>query len=433
MNVFYDSLLTIRGIGAYRNYFQSSDRASVDEIRQKQSEWLGALLRHAHANVPWYSTRFRAYGVRLDSKDPFAELEKLPVLSKAEVRDNHADFCVPGVAARSMKFATSGTTGEPLVAYTNPEQWVVEQAMIWRHWKRAGYNLRDRIAIFRTYAPKPGEPAIRMDRLRNWAYFSVFEMDDTSIAEYAQFLQVWKPRFLRGYPSSLLLVAQHALRYGWRLPGLRGAFAASEVVPPQLRETLRQAFDIELFDHYGQAEITCMFHDCERHEGMHIDWEYGFVELLPSDEPGVSRIIATNLHNTSMPLLRYDTGDLAIGGWEQCSCGRTAPVLRSIRGRKDDFLIAEDGSRMATVNLYTYFSKLSSIQRFQLSQSKPGELIVNFVLWGPEDASARSALSERIRRELEQTTGLVIRVQELVEFIQTSGGKFPAFVQRIGR
>jgi phenylacetate-CoA ligase len=272
-----------------------------------------------------------------------------------------------------------------------------------------------------------------MDKLRNWAYFSVFEMDDTAIAEYARFLQAWKPRFLRGYPSSLLLVAQHALRYGWRLPGLKGAFVASELVPPQLREVLRQAFDIELFDHYGQAEITCMFHDCERHEGMHVDWEYGFVELLPSDEPGVHRIIATNLHNTAMPLLRYDTGDLAVGGWEQCSCGRRAPLLRSIRGRKDDFLIAEDGSRMATVNLYTYFSKLSSIQRFQLSQSKPGELIVNFVLWGSEDVSARSALSERIRRELEQTTGLLIRVEETVEFMQTSGGKFPAFIQRIGR
>lgn len=433
MNIFHDSLLTIRGIRAYRNYLHSSDRAPEEEIRQKQSEWLGDILRHAHANVPWYSARFRAHGVRVDSADPIAELKKLPVLTKAEVRENHADFCIPGVAAKSMKFATSGTTGEPLVAYTSPEQWVIEQATIWRHWKWAGYKFRDRIAIFRSYAPRPGEPSMRIDRLRNWAYFSVFKMDDASIAEYAKFLQVWQPRFLRGYPSSLLLVAQHALRHGWRLPGLKAAFTASEVVPPQLRETLREAFDIELFDHYGQAEITCMFHDCERHEGMHIDWEYGFVELLPSDEPGVHRIIATNLHNKAMPLLRYDTGDLAIGGWEPCSCGRTAPLLRTIRGRKDDFLIAEDGSRMATVNLYTYFSKIGSIQRFQLSQAKPGELIVNFVLWGAEDERARSALSDRIKRELEQTTGLFIRVVEPAEFIQTGEGKFPAFIQRIGR
>ena len=56
-----------------------------------------------------------------------------------------------------------------------------------------------------------------------------------------------------------------------------------------------------------------MFHECEQHEGMHLNWEYGLVELLPTDEKNVYRIIATNLHNFSMPLLRYDTGDLAVG------------------------------------------------------------------------------------------------------------------------
>ena len=433
MNPLSDALLTLRGIRAYQNFLRTSDRASAEEIRRKQSEWLGALLRHAHANVPWYSARFRAHGVRADGADPFAELAKLPVLTKAEVRENHADFCVPGVASKSMKLATSGTTGEPLVAYTSPDQWVIEQATVWRQWKWADYNFRDRIAIFRSYAPKPGEPSIRMDRLRNWAYFSVFKMDDASIAEYAKFLQRWKPRFLRGYPSSLLLVAQHALRHGWRLPGLKAAFAASEAVPAELRETLRAAFGIEHFDHYGQAEITCMFHDCEKHEGMHVDWEYGYVELLPSSEPGLHRIVATNLHNTAMPLLRYDTGDLAVGGWEKCSCGRTAPLIRAIRGRKDDFLIAKDGSRMATVNLYTYFSKLGDLQRFQLSQSQPGELVVNFALWSADDLAKRSALSDKIRRELEETTGLSVRVPDQPEFVQTREGKFPAFIQRIGR
>lgn len=433
MNAFFDALLTLRGIRAYHNYFQTSDRATVEDIRRKQSEWLGILLRHAHSNVPWYSARFRSYGVRSDGADPFAELAKLPVLTKDEVRENHADFCVSGVAAKSIKFTTSGTTGEPLVAYTSTDQWVIEQAIIWRHWKSAGYNFRDRIAIFRSYAPKIGEPPIRIDRVRNWAYFSVFKMDDSSITEYAKFLQGWKPRFLRGYPSSLLLIAQHALRHKWRIPSLKAAFVASEAVPSELRELLRAAFGIELFDHYGQAEITCMFHDCELHNGMHVDWEYGLVELIPSSEPGLNRIIATNLHNMSMPLLRYDTGDLAVGGWENCTCGRNSPLIHAIKGRKDDFLIAKDGTRMASVNLYTYFSKLDELQRFQLSQSQPGILIVNFELWSANDNTKRSRLSDKIKRDLEETTGLSVHVLDKPEFVQSREGKFPAFIQLIGR
>jgi phenylacetate-CoA ligase len=433
MNPLSDALLTLRGIRTYSSFLKASQYLQVDAIRDQQGKWLSSILRNAHANVPWYSSAFRKYGVRVDSQDPFAELVKLPVLTKAEVRENHSDFCVPGVAARSLSFATSGTTGEPLKAYTSPDQWLIEQGVIWRQWKWAGYNFRDRVAIFRSYAPQPGQPLMKVDRLRNWAYFSVFRMDDAAISEYASFLQRWKPRFLRGYPSALMLVAQHALRFGWKLPGLKAAFCASEAVPADLRQALRDAFGIELFDHYGQAEITCMFHDCERHEGMHVDWEYGFVELLPSSEPGCFRIVATNLHNTAMPLLRYDTGDLAEGGWHSCSCGRGAQIVRAIRGRKDDYLIASDGSRMATVNLYTYFSKLQQIRRFQLVQNRPGQLTVSFTLWGEASQAEMGQLAQKIVAELSKTTGLDVRVASPAEFVQSGEGKFPTFLQRIAR
>jgi hypothetical protein len=131
--------------------------------------------------------------------------------------------------------------------------------------------------------------------------------------------------------------------------------------------------------------------------------------------------------------LRYDTGDLAEGSWERCSCGRSAPIVKAIRGRKDDYLIATDGSRMSTVNLYTYFAKLQQIRQFQLRQERPGELRVSFELWGTPDPAARSALAARIANELKTSTRLDVTVDDPAGFVQTGEGKFPAFVQRIGR
>ena len=434
MNSLSDALLTFRGIQKYRNFLRYSDYYPAQEIKQIQSAWLNLLLTHAHDNIPWYSERFRLFNVRLNTPDPFHELAKLPILSKAEVRENHADFCIPGASLNSLKFATSGTTGEPLVVYTSPKQWVVEQAAIWRQWKWAGYNFRDRIAIFRSYSPKPSEPLIKIDSLRNWAYFSVFKMDDDSISKYADFLKRWRPRYLRGYPSSLFLIAQHALHYRWKLPTLKGAFVASEAIPPNLRDLLRQAFDIELFDHYGQAEITCMFHDCEMHSGMHVDWEYGHVELLPTDKAGIFKIIATNFHNTAMPLLRYDTGDLAEGYWDQCSCGRTSPIVRKIYGRMDDFLIATDGSKIPTVNLYTYFSKISEVRRFQLIQNQPGALDIYLSLWSDDsDQSLRERLFKMITDFFATTLGFSVQIHSSMQWQQSSEGKFPTFIQRIGK
>lgn len=434
MNRFSDSLLTFKGIRKYGDFLQHSDRFSEGKVQGYKIIWLRSLLKHCYENIPWYSEKFRLYDVRVNAVDPFRELEKLPILSKEDLRANHADFCISGVAKRALRFTTSGTTGEPLVAYTSPNQWVFEQAAIWRQWKWADYKFRDKMAIFRSYSPSSGEPLIKIDRLRNWAYFSVFNMDDASIALYVEFLAKWRPRYLRGYPSSLLLLAQHALRHGWTLEGLKGAFVASETVPPALRETLRDAFGIEVFDHYGQSEITCMFHDCEKHEGMHLDWEYGHVELVPSETPGYARIIATNLHNRAMPLLRYDTGDLAVGYWKSCSCGRVSPIISAIHGRKDDFLIAHDGSRISTVNLYTYFSKIAEIKRFQIVQEKVGalEVYVEFYSENGNDFDDE-ALKGKIIYELQGITGLKIEVNRAAEWSRSQEGKFASFVQRVRR
>ena len=389
-------------------------------------------MRHSYENIPWYSSKFRLHDVILDTDNPFTELSKLPILYKSEIRENHGDFCVSNVAKNSLMFTTSGTTGEPLTSYTSKNQWIIEQGIIWRQWKRAGYKFRDKVAIFRSHSPKICEPSMRFDHLRNWVYFSAFRMDDKSIHEYVKFLLEWKPRFLRGYPSSLLILAQHAIRYRWKLPSVIAAFSASEAVHSSLRLTLLEAFGIPLFDHYGQAEISCMFHDCEKHEGMHLDWEYGLVELIPADDPGFYRIIATNLHNTSMPLLRYDTGDLAYGGWDKCSCGRSSPILKDLRGRSDDFLIKVDGTRMPTVNLYTYFSKFSEIERCQLSQEKPGELVVSYKLVSlSEDELTNNHLAKKIIIELKDLTGMDIKIKMPPNFLQSKEGKFSMFIQRI--
>jgi len=429
-----DMLLTYRGIKLYNDRLSKHNYLPTHEIRAIQAKWLIKLLKHCRENIPWYSDKFRTYGVNTDGSDPFSELEKLPILTKSEVRNNHGDFCISGASKSSIKFSTSGTTGEPLHAYTSPSQWVIEQAVIWRQWKWAGYRFRDKIAVLRSYTPRPGQPLIKVDRLRNWAYFSVFHMDDESINKYVDFLIKWRPRFLRGYPSSLMLIAQHSLRHGWKMPSLQAAFSASEMVPETLRENLRAAFGIELFDHYGQAEITCMFHDCEAHAGMHIDWEYGFVELVPSNDLGEYKIIATNLHNTAMPLLRYDTGDIIEGNWERCKCGRSSPIVRKIRGRSDDFIITNGNEKMSTVNLYTYFSKLDGIARFQLVQDTAGALKVLLRLIDQRQQHERGPkIARKVIDDLGLSSGLSISVDFPEQFAQSVEGKFPVFIQKVGK
>ncbi len=43
----------------------------------------------------------------------------------------------------------------------------------------------------------------------------------------------------------------------------------------------------------------------------------------PAGEMG--RVLVTTLQNNLMPLVRYEIGDYAVAGVEQCRCGRTPP------------------------------------------------------------------------------------------------------------
>ena len=428
MNFFSDSLTTFQGIVLHRSFLNRSQFAADDLVKDYQAHKLKALLLHCFREIPYYSSAFREYGVDPRGDDPFVELKKLPILTKAEVRNNHSLFIKAKSAEKLIRLQTSGTTGEPMVAYTSRSQWVMEQGCIWRQWKWAGYRFRDRIAIFRSYARNPDQPKIKIDRLKNWAYFSVFDMDDGSLGEYVEFLQGWRPSFLRGYPSSIQLLSEYVIRKNIEIAGIKAVFVASEVCTDTLRDRVREAFGASVFDHYGQAEITAMFHDCEVHEGMHVDWEYGYCELIPAEEqPGLSRLIATNLHNRAMPLLRYDTGDYVQGDWRECSCDRTSKVVNKIHGRQDEYLLALDSVRIPTVNLYTFFADRSMVKRFQLIQTAPGALDVNIEFWNDDfDAVDECAV---IKNRLESISRLHVTVKQNSEWVQVGEGKFPTLVQ----
>ena len=79
-------------------------------LRVYQSSRLRGLFKSA-AHTPFWRERFAEYGIDPDSEDPFFEIQKLPVLTKAEVKSG-----VNSIANRSFPRReligrhTSGTT-----------------------------------------------------------------------------------------------------------------------------------------------------------------------------------------------------------------------------------------------------------------------------------------------------------------------------------
>ena len=424
---FRDAVLTLKGYRMSKNLMQSTQFFFPEQIATFQLKRLRIVLDACYRYVPYYQKLFWEHDFDPHHISSVEDLKRLPVLTKDTVRAKLAEFCSMKELREAVLLHTSGTTGIPLNTYTSIGQWVVEQSAIWRQWGWAGYRFRDRMAIIRSYAPNPNDPLCKLDKIRNWLYFSPYHLSEEHCRRYLGILAKWKPKYLRGYPSSLYLLARVAKHEGLKLPSLCAAFTASETLLTHYRMEIEEAFGIRVFDHYGQAEITAMLHECERHEGLHVLSDYGFVEFLPSEQNGLYRMIATNLHNTAMPLLRYDTGDLVELADQPCSCGRTFPLVRRVVGRSDQLLLHRGGFHIPSINIYTYFSKQEDILRFQVIQRSKDDVEVRIA---PRAGVSDSNLLNKVRCEMNLRFGGEVNVVLTQQFEQSGEGKCIPILQK---
>ncbi|MCS6896455.1 MAG: hypothetical protein NZM29_00650, partial [Nitrospira sp.] len=151
------------------------------------------------------------------------------------------------------------------------------------------------------------------------------------------------------------------------------------------------------------------------------------VEFLPSEQAGLHRMIATNLHNTAMPLLRYDTGDLVELAEKPCSCGRAFPLVKRIVGRSDQLLWHRNGFPIPSINLYTYFAKQEDIVRFQIIQYSKEEVEVRLALRAGVN---QGDVMQHVRGEMRLRFGCEVNVVVTQDFEQSGEGKCLPILQK---
>ncbi len=427
----------LRGQSIYRRFLRHSQFWGEERREAYVLEALRRTLIRAWEGTAYYRQAFSQAGFdpRTDLKAP-EDLARLPLLSKQQVRENQQALTDRRFLSGSAPAHTSGTTGQPLGMRLNAEFLALDAACVFRHWSWAGYRFRDRMAAIRSYVPeREKDPLWRYDRLQNTLYLSAYHLTPSNCEQYLERLLEFRPAFLRGYPSSVALLAEYARPLRERFRFVRGIFVSSETLTPGERETIEETFGRVLFNWYGMTEPAVVMTECEQHRGMHLNWEYGYAELVPSEElpPGEYRLVATGFHNPVMPFIRYDTGDVVRleGKPGRCPCGRNLPLLDAVTGRKDEAIVTPDGRRLPSVNFYSVFRQYREVIRFQLVQYGLSELSAKIAL---RPGAPAEPLCAALRRELEARLGPAIRLEiELTErFVRNADGKTPPIVRKPG-
>ena len=351
------------------------------ELKKVQFDRLKPLLIQAFEATTYYKNLFTQINLNPYQIESLEDLLRVPLLTKKLIQTHVDDLLAKNVPTEArFKNATGGSTGMPLVFYRDylGESWNVEAANRFRRW--IGYIPQDKIAFIWgaerdiPLAPETGQ-----------RWLNSFRTTPKQINEFIVELENWKPRSIRGYASSLYLVAKYILE---NMPDVARPLAGSiessaEKLWDWQRGPIEEAFGCKIFDMYGSREAPCLACECGLHTGLHVFDDLRIVEIIREEHtvnPGeVGSIVVTDLLNYAMPMIRYKIGDSGYLLEGNCSCGRGFMKLGEVKGRTTSIITTPSGKYIHGEYFTHLFYNLPGVIKFQVHQ-KTLEIIEIFVV-----------------------------------------------------
>jgi phenylacetate-CoA ligase len=399
-------------------------------LLDRQWESTQQLLQYVFIHNRFYRERLQKSGLSpADFKVP-ADLRKIPVLMKAEVRGYERTMLSDGVVAEDCILAkTGGSTGKPIQVFVPEEASQRRGAAGRRHKQWSGWRLGEPQA---NIWGNPILPPTLWDKLRHWVLTPSITLDTMSITPESvrEFARQWsrvKPTMIFGHAHSVFVLAQMVDELGLTQVRPRAIITSSMMLLPHERAVIERIFGIKVTDMYGCEEVGLIASECERHEGLHLNVEQVLVEILKEDgtpaRPGESGVIVvTDLLNRGMPFIRYRMEDMAEVSTQRCSCGRGLPTIRRIVGRTADFLKRRDGSRVAGISLIeNTLTRIPGIDQMQIVQEQLLHLQVRIVPGSGFDSAAESELQQYFQQTF---PGATIELKPVKGIAQLPNGKY---------
>lgn len=367
---------------------EASQYWSLDEQRAYQSKQLVAIYRHHYENTPGYRELCKQHGLSIRSIGGIEDIEKLPIIERRWLQNNST--------ARNYRYNhgsmmhTGGSTGE-LLEYMGCRRYHIlrEQAHL-RGWSYFGLkDPKEFTVIASTQA--------RLATARNLSG----ELDSENIKGVIEALNSPECEYVRGYASSVYIVAMYMLQQGIQNSIVRGFNLVSENVYDWQREAILAAFpESEVYEEYVCNDGGASAWECPVHVGLHEAIERAIIE--PGDN---GEMIVTDLWNRAMPFIRYRNGDFLVERTlEPCQCGRTLPRIR-VRGRTNDILVTPFGPVSPTYLMmwgagyeYTGATHNRGFAQIQYVQTPGYKLTVNLVKNELYTAADLERLQEQVAR-----------------------------------
>lgn len=414
-------------------FLRHSENWSREQIRAYQFEQLKKVVEHAYNKTVGYRQLFDDARVSPDSIHSLEDIQRLPFVTKEDLRDRLEEFSCPGPGQTYV--TTGGSTGIPFGFHRDDVAFSRELASKAHQYHRVGWKEGDRQLVLR------GIPIHTIDHLEYVSKFeelrcSSYHLTPAHMEVFYRRAVEYQPKWLRCYPSSGYLFARFLEERELKIPSIEGVLCASENLYEFQRRALLKQFGSIVYSHYGHYELAVLAGFCEHAPTYHVLPQYGFAELvdrngLQISEPGaLGEIVATSFLMYATPFVRYRTQDFAVLKSFGCEkCGRPYQIWERIEGRLQEFILTDTGRLISMTSINMHDSTFDPVRQFQFHQTERGNVTLKYVPKSTCDSLSLSSMKQRILEKLGSDINLSL--QRVDEIPLTSRGKHRFLVQEL--
>lgn len=324
-------------------------RISKDEMILRQNAKIKYVVKHAYESTQFYRRWMDEAGVKPEHINCAIDLQKIPPVAKSQIQMDYTSFLSNRYKPEDCEIrTTSGSSGKILRLFWDKENFWTRIVTFYRTAAMIGYNPFKKVAIFLPVTEDPGFN-FGLFRQKGISLSNSFEKIREMLLEY-------KPHIMSIYPSFAIDLGKHLSDRDIEQMGVEAISLNSEIILPHDVAIIEKKYKCPAYEEYSSMEMGLTASMCKE-KGMHIFLDNVVLEILddegnplPNGESG--EVVLTSLSSFAMPFIRYRIGDYSTILKEECPCGRPFPLLGSLEGRKDDYFIMKDGSKIPAWKIY---------------------------------------------------------------------------------
>ncbi|TDM20843.1 phenylacetate--CoA ligase family protein [Macrococcoides canis] len=282
---------------------------SEQKVKEYQFNKLKNYLIDAYEQTVYYKEIFDKVNFNPYEFSDLKEMKKIPLLNKSIINSRKHDFYSNKNHAYKIS-KSGGSTGEPFEFRLGLEDAAWSRALLFNGFNYAGYKFGDKILTIAGGSLVNKNSTVKqklMNYVLNNSTIGTLILDERNYNIIINKINKERPKFIRGYASSIYLVSKYIDDHNLKIYRYPNAiFTTSETLEDYQRKLIEEVFKCKVFDQYGLNDSGASAFQYDENKYL-IDYERSYIEFIEDDFN--HRIISTSYSNDALYFIRYDTGD----------------------------------------------------------------------------------------------------------------------------